>query len=674
MGRLRASLAAFSGDDDGQTVVLMALTFTVMLGFTALAFDAGRYYAERRSLQDAVDSSALACARTYAQGGSSADAYAAAETNLEGYNLKNSLGELFSSYQVPAQGSETYYGGIVTAQNLKNGVLTQTSPTQGCRVAVYIDVPTTLLKIANPALQTIALNARAYAIAKGGMLPVVVPKYSNGPGPGNGSTSSFIHHTMAEGQDYQCSTSTDAGCTAASTAAKGREFVLFGAAQKATNDNSFRGYIALDIRDFQTDMDNNGVPEHTPYNGVSATASVNTLKDFEANWIYEGYPGPDICIVSTTSFLPCAEVAVINGGSAGHFIPPIGTRYKVGDRLLAQLYDGTVKTIPNFTISFPTLIVANSTQSVANQTVAYTYSAQYAASSAQVTTTFYADDGTITQGASCASCGDTLNPWHPNTICGCSATPASNTTASFSSNPTPNETATSYNQTWSGITTTSAPKGIYVLFQKGVSSVPYAGIEQVNVTTVNIADQQRQFHIDTSDTYVNVAAAGTDATYTMRVTDGNGATRWSTPHSTYPVTLKIEQCPKNGATTLTCFFGATSPGTQTESITSLTGTRTLTVQTTGAISNTTYTGWIRASGLDEDGKKVTRLLKVRTGVNIAEGGTTEYVDILGFAVFEVTAIDSNDVSGKAVTGWTNNPNDSAVAVGKKLGLVPWETP
>src|SRR5574341_602804 len=282
-GLLSRRLGAFAAEDRGQTVVLMALTFTLMLGFSALAIDLGRFYAERRTLQDAVDAAALACTYAYSQGGAtSATAYAAAETILETYNLKGSIGDLYDSYQVPAQGSETYYDNIVLPQNLKNGVLPQLSPYTGCRVAVYVEVPTTLLKIANPGLQTLSLNARAYAIAKGGIVPIVVPKYSNGPGPGNGDTSNFIHHTMADGQDYQCTTASDSGCMAASTTTKGREFVLFGASQKATNDNSFRGYIAPDVRDFQRDTDSNGVPEHTSYNGVAADATINTLKDFEA--------------------------------------------------------------------------------------------------------------------------------------------------------------------------------------------------------------------------------------------------------------------------------------------------------------------------------------------------------------------------------------------------------
>src|SRR5678815_1039291 len=52
----------FARDDAGQTVVLVALMFTVLMGFAALGIDVGRFYSERRYVQDAVDAAALACA------------------------------------------------------------------------------------------------------------------------------------------------------------------------------------------------------------------------------------------------------------------------------------------------------------------------------------------------------------------------------------------------------------------------------------------------------------------------------------------------------------------------------------------------------------------------------------------------------------------------------------
>ncbi len=649
---------SFWRDEGGQVVVIVALMFTVLLGFTALGVDVGRYYAERRYLQDGADAAALACARAYALGGTSASAWAAGEEILTDFNLKND--PLGITVTVPAQGSETYYDNIVLPINLKSGVLPTASP-MGCRVAIYVDVPTLLIQVANPSLDTLALNVRAYAIAGGGFVPVVVPKYSNGPGPGNGNDNNFIHHAMQEDLDYQCSVTSDAGCTPAGNtdATDGREFVLFGASQKATNDSSFRGYIALDIRDFQTLV--SGSLQHQAYNGVAPNASVNTLKDYEARWIREGYPGPDLCAVSSSSFLACAEVAVINGGSAGIFVPEVEDRYEIGDYILAQLYDGTVKTTPNFTIAFPALLVASGTETLPDQSVTFTFSSQFKTSGAQVTTDFVADDGTITGGT-----GDTLNPWHPATTCGCSADGGD-----FTTNPTPTNQA-SYNQVWSGISTTSAPQGIYTIFLRGIAGIPYAGRTQINPVTVTIANQLRNFKIDTSDAYVNVAAVGTTASHTIRVTNGTGASSWDSGGAGGDITLQIDKCPTNLATVLGCYFGTTAPGTQSVTVTSPSENVTLTVVTTGSALLTTYDGWIRASGTDAAGKKVTRVLKITTGVGVQTGGATDYVSIAGYAVFKITDIDSNDVSGKAISGAYLDPNDPALAIGKDFRLVPWE--
>lgn len=649
-------------DEGGQTIVLVALMFTMLCGFAALGLDVGRFYAERRFLQDAVDAAALACAREYANGATSAQAWSKADVILTGYNLKSDPLGLTITY--PVQNSEEYFGGVVLPKELKSGILPVSAPALGCRVALYVAVPTALIKIVNPSLQTIGLGAQGYAKAKGGLVPVVVPKHSKGPGPGNGVPTNFIHHTMRENFDYQCSVTSDVGCTAADATNKGREFVLFGASQKASNDNSFRGYIALDVRDFQTTDPGTGGLIHTSYNGVAPDASINTLKDFEANWILEGYPGPDLCTISSTSFLPCAEVAVISGASAGIFIAPIKDRYKIGDRLLAQLYDGTVKKIPNFTISMPTLLISSGTANVPNQIVVFSFSSQFQTAGATVTTSFISDNGTVTGGT-----GDALNPWNTGKAI------AGSFSQSPSQNPTPPNVA-SYDQTWSGIRTMDAPQGISVVFLQGVAGFPYAGRTNLNVVTVNISDQKREFAVDDSEAYKNVATAGTDATYSISVTTTQGGpTSWNAGANS--ITLQIDQCPKNtaGTVTLTCFLG-TSPGVQSLTTDAGNPATPLTVQTSSGVAGQTYTGWIRAFGTDTTppppGKKVTKVLKITTAVNVTSGGTTDFVDVIGYAVFEITAIDSNDVKGKAVSGTIANVNDPALALGKKLSLVPWE--
>ena len=46
----------------------------------------------------------------------------------------------------------------------------------------------------------------------------------------------------------------------------------------------------------------------------------------------------------------------------------------------------------------------------------------------------------------------------------------------------------------------------------------------------------------------------------------------------------------------------------------------------------------------------------------------------GYAAFKITAISSNDVSGKAVSPAVYDPNDPLLAIAKKMRLVPWENP
>jgi hypothetical protein len=318
-------------------------------------------------------------------------------------------------------------------------------------------VPTFLIKVVSPALNTISMTTRGYAKTKTGFLPSVVNRWANPPGPGNGNTNQFIDHVMAgppnpadpgtSGQDWNCTVTNSAGCTTASTASPGREFVLFGQSAKASNDSSFRGYIALDIRDFTT-TDGNGDPIHeqTPpgsgiaYNMVPATSDINTLKALESAWILEGYPGPDICAVQSGTFLPCAQLAVLNGSSSGIFVEDYEDRFDIGDKLLLQLYDGTVKTVPDFSVSVGTINLPATGSTTA--TVQYTMSPQFAASAAQITTTFIPDNGTSTMTDDGG--GTSTNPF----ISGCGTiTQAGTPLNDFQTNPTPNG-MTTYTQTW----------------------------------------------------------------------------------------------------------------------------------------------------------------------------------------------------------------------------------
>ena len=302
-------------------------------------------------------------------------------------------------------------------------------------------------------------------------------------------------------------------------------------------------------------------------------------------------------------------------------------------------------------------------------------SSQFASSGSAICTEIVSDDGSYTTGP-----GDTTgkNPFNSGSV-------AVNSTGScagvgvgnFSLNATPSGLA-SYNQTWSGMTATAAQQGIYQVFLRGTASAPYASRIHVYPVKVTVGGQVTEYDISSSQSLQSIALAGAPATvnWNIVVGTGTGASRWQTSGASADgaVTVSWESCPRNDTptpTVLACYIGAV--GTTSTSVTAGT-TVPVTVATSGISSQNTYTGWIRTVGNDRVGHPVVKLWQVRLDVDQAGGGTTKYVDVIGFAAYQITRYDSNDVYGRAVTGTYLDPSDQALAIGKKIGLVPWETP
>lgn len=665
----------FIAREGGQSVVLVALMFTIILAGGAMGIDIGRFYAERRYVQNAVDSAALACALNY-RGGDAASAWAAADSVLQQrYMQHNPLG-LTITYA--SRGGETYDNGIVVPANLNSGIL---PVTMGCRVAVTMAVPTYLMKVVSPAFNTISMTTRAYAKAKGGLLPSVVKRYENTSdtdGIDDGTANEFIDHTMAALYDHSCTVSSPIGCTTASLSQPGEEFVLFGADQKANNDSSFRGYIGLDIRDFSTVVSGNLL--HEAYNGVAQNATVNTLKDYEASWINEGYPGPDICVVTPTNFLPCAQIAAINGSSSGIFVDNYqqymqALNVSVGDILLFQLYDGTVKSVPDFTMNPPVLNVPTS-GAITPTNVPYSMSSQFASSASQICTEVVPDNGSVTSGG-----GDTTgkNPFVTGKIplAAGSGSCTGLGAGTLSANPTP-VGASSYNQSWAPGSATGAQQGIYEVFLRGTASAPYSSRVHSFPVKVVVGNQSTEYKTTASVVQQSVSTGSLPGTVAFNaVADtGSGSTKWQTTGASAdgPITISWESCPRDdtGVTILTCYIG--SPGTTSTVVTASATPVPMLVATTGVATQTSYIGWVRTTANDHNGNPVVHLWSVRLDADQATGGTTDYIDVIGYAGFQITQITSNDVYGKAVTGAYYDPNDPALMISKKIVLVPWETP
>jgi Flp pilus assembly protein TadG len=682
----------FYVEQAGQSMVLVALMFVVLMAGAAMSIDIGRFYAERRFIQTAVDNAALACAINYSRGGTTLTAYTAADRVLQDRNLQhNPLGLTltYPAYDATAL-SYGYDDSVLAAINLNSGILPVSSPATGCRVAITVAVPTYLIKIVSPALNTIPMTTRAYAKAKGGFLPSVVKRYLNvgdtDDNPTDDGSDEFVDTTAQAGFDSACHAGSNylPSCAQATTANPGREIVLFGASQKGS-DNNFRGYIGLDVRNFETaDPPNTENLIHQSYNGVSPNATINTLKDFEANWIAGGYPGPDICVVNPTSFDKCAQIATIDGSSSGAFVDLYRQYFKVGDIGLFQLYDGQVKSVPDFTFVAPTLTVPSG-GAIPAKTVAYTMSNQFAATTSTICTEIIPDDGTLTpRSDGSPGPGDTTgkNPFTMGHISLTSGTCTGTGTGNFASNPTPpGPGVTSYNQIWSGMTATGAQQGIYEVFLRGTASAPYSSRVHAFPAKVVVGGQSTEYVITSSQSQRTTSMLGLPATidWNIVVDTGTGGTKWQTTGGSAdgPITVSWESCPRNDVTppavptVLSCYIGTV--GTTSTTVTAG-NTVVVSVATTGVSTQKTYNGWIRTVGNDNSGHPVVKLWPVKLDVDQASGGTRNYVDVIGYAAYQITAIDSNDVYGRAVTAAYLDPNDPALAIAKKIVLVPWETP
>ncbi|MEX1072193.1 MAG: pilus assembly protein TadG-related protein, partial [Chloroflexota bacterium] len=252
----------------GQVLVIVALVTVVLLGFAAIAIDFGRQNAEQRHVQLAADAAVLAACRSLIAGDTDAVAAAAAravaEVNLEGSPAGGTATiapDLAAVYADGHPGDPAY---------LTSGILVSST---SVRVAIASTVETALARVVG--IPTLDTGGRARCQLQGGpAIPIVARRYENAPGPGAGFVDfAATSPTSANGGVDPVSVLGYDGRTPASEADPGPAFALYGPNSKASNDSSFRGFVALDIRNFQS------VTSRVYYNGVPPGISENTLKD-----------------------------------------------------------------------------------------------------------------------------------------------------------------------------------------------------------------------------------------------------------------------------------------------------------------------------------------------------------------------------------------------------------
>ena len=246
-------------DQRGQVLVIFAILITILLAFAAFTIDIGRQVAERRHIQTAADAGALAACRALIAGDTDAAA-ALAASQVALANLQHSPAGASATIDSPPSYEDEDGNGSIDADELTSGIVVAGT---SVRVAIDSTVDTTLARVVG--IATLETGARARCNLQGGpAIPIVARRYANPAGPGNG----FVDHvattaTSGSGKVDNVDPRGYDARTPASEAAPGPQFSIYGNESKASNDSSFRGFVALDVRNFE------GIATRVYYNGVT---------------------------------------------------------------------------------------------------------------------------------------------------------------------------------------------------------------------------------------------------------------------------------------------------------------------------------------------------------------------------------------------------------------------
>ncbi|HET7031285.1 MAG TPA: pilus assembly protein TadG-related protein [Candidatus Limnocylindrales bacterium] len=634
-------------------LVIFALSMAAIFAAAGLAFDIGRFYAERRFLQNAADAAALAAANALIQGRTSAEADTIARAVLSS-NFRSAPNGVVPSLPPSTPQYESGHAG--DPLYLTNGILMTGTDV---RVAVQNSINYSFGRAVGLSASMIRGQARAKSI--GYALPIAVRRYVNSPGPATSNNvypcaddeTQFLDffataNTACLGTETDSSLRVEpnAGSTFDSSnpgsdpANHGPVMAILGQGAQPGNGADFRGFIALDIRNFQSST------SQLFYNGVTSGTGSNTLKAMESNWItVGGYPGPQFPAAITP---PDAndQVAIMSGNSTGAAIDAAMDRFGPGDEVLVAVYPGDVMAIPDFAVGSPGTLALPTDGPTA--TVGSLKVSRNQAFSGLVTLT---------------TLPDTLDPGNPMVLGTLTGTDPFTYTPNGVNPSLGNGTSVAITDA----TTAGATPGIYALWIRGQAGAPYLTTKYTPIT-IQIGTVSRDFAFTSDASSLTATNAGDSVTFTLTLQNSPDKNR----NFGNPVTLSVDGPLPTGAGPIT--FGST-----TVTPTKAGASTTLTINT-GTMAAGAYHFTVRATGMNGDSpnREVTHLmdLTVLDQPGTASGGD-DYVDIVGFAVMRISNIPSvksdasNSISAYAITPMITDPNDSRLRRGQVAKLVPW---
>jgi hypothetical protein len=634
----------------GQVVVIFALAITVLFAAAGLAFDIGRFYSERRFLQNAADAAALAAGSALIRGETPAQADIRAREVLAA-NFANS-----PSGVAPAMPPSTpVYADSHAGQpaHLINGILISGGEV---RVAIQNGVDYTFGRIVGLDRSTIGGQARV--LTQGKLLPVAVRQYVNLPGPNavqpvtcpedqnefmdffaTAATSCLGSETdSARRMEPTAGAAFNVGLPADDPTHHGPVVAILGQGAQPNNGADFRGFIALDVRNFQA------VGTQLYYNEVTATTSDTALKGIEANWVtIGGYPGP-LFPPAVNPPDPNDQVLIMNGNSTGVVIDKFLQRYQPGREIMIAVYPGNVMAIPDFSMTPPTTI--------ALPTTGFTLNAGSMKISRNQSFSGTVDLSTLTDD------GDPLNPYTVGTLLG--SPPPGSPPITYTPNPVTPSLGSGQTVNLMNVTTLGATPGIYTLWIYGEAGSPYL-TKKWEPLPINVGGVLRDFTI-TADATTNLAVnAGDTVEFSLNIKRNGPSWGGNT------VTLSVDGPLPTGMLAPTFSRTSVTPSSGVGETSKLT-------INTGTMAPGRYRLIVRTTGLNGEtatGHPVTHLLQLWIDVATGGSGHQEYVDIVGFAVMRITDMNANTINAYAITPVIPDPNDSRLLRGQAAKLVPW---
>ena len=346
------------------------MSMVVIMAAAGLAFDIGRFYSEKRFLQNAADAGALAVANALIRGETNTDAEAEGRDVL----TRNLIGSPTGTPGVVATTPEYESGHMGEAEYLTSGILISGGEV---RVAIKSDVGYTFGRVVGfgtepgrwprpgedrrrpPADRRSALHQRSRTVRRRASrramgIPTSSRTWSRPRTPHASAArpTASLRSTPNPGSAFNAS---DPGRRPGEPRPDHR------ARRRRARRHRTRRASAASSRSTSATSSTPSPPSNVFYNGVTAGTNANTLKAMEAGWVATGYPGPDFPPVTTPPD-PNDQVGIIDGNSSGIVVDAINDRYDPGAEILAAVYSGTVSSIPDFAYAVPSTATINTNQ------------------------------------------------------------------------------------------------------------------------------------------------------------------------------------------------------------------------------------------------------------------------------------------------------------------------